>query len=73
MRWRTSKTVAIPDAMNAWVATIERGDTREMPHTPCPLVQPDPLRVPTPMTSPATASTAWQASTRISSGRANAA
>jgi hypothetical protein len=34
MTWRTMKTVANPAAMKASVATIERGDKRETPHTP---------------------------------------
>src|SRR5262249_17305913 len=40
--WRQTKTVALPASMNATVATTERGDRREMPHTPWPLVQPEP-------------------------------
>jgi hypothetical protein len=35
-------TVANPAAMNMSVAMSERGDMRERPHTPCPLVQPEP-------------------------------
>ena len=34
--------VAKPAAMNASVATIERGDARAIPHTPWPLVHPPP-------------------------------
>src|SRR5437879_8678022 len=34
IRWRATYTVAKPAAMNATVAAIERGDAREMPHTP---------------------------------------
>ncbi len=43
---RISATVAIPLAMNSKVAVIERSDSRDMPHTPWPLVQPEPRRVP---------------------------
>src|SRR5712675_205105 len=42
IRWRATYTVAKPAAMNARVATIERGDMRETPHTPWPLVHPPP-------------------------------
>ena len=42
IRWRAAKTVANPAAMNATVAAIERGDARETPHTPWPLVHPPP-------------------------------
>ena len=47
-------TVAIPAAMNAAVATIDRCDRRLTPHTPCPLVHPLPIRVPKPTSKPAT-------------------
>ena len=39
---RTTNTVAIPAAMKASVATSERGESRDSPHTPWPLVQPEP-------------------------------
>src|SRR6267154_1408823 len=42
IRWRATYTVANPVAMNARVAAIERGDSRETPHTPWPLVHPPP-------------------------------
>ena len=35
------------------VATIDRGERRDMPQTPWPLVQPDPYRVPMPTNTPA--------------------
>ena len=35
-----------PVTIKTPVATSERSDRRESPHTPCPLVQPDPSRVP---------------------------
>src|SRR5215831_13977641 len=53
-RWRTTYTVAIAVAMNTIVATIERFEPRAMPHTPWPLVQPPPMRVPKPTRNPAT-------------------
>ena len=34
--------MAKPEAMKASVATSERGDSRDRPHTPWPLVQPEP-------------------------------
>ena len=37
-----TNTVAKPAAMKAQVATSERGDRRDRPHTPWPLVQPEP-------------------------------
>jgi len=40
-------------AMNTSVAVIERGESRAMPHTPWPDVQPPPSRVPKPTRSPA--------------------
>ena len=43
----------MPDAMKVIVAAIERGDSRPMPHTPWPLVQPPAWRVPKPTSSPA--------------------
>lgn len=48
-------TVTMPVAMNVSVATMERGDSRDRPQTPCPLVQPEPTRVPTPTARPASA------------------
>ncbi len=36
------KTVAMPAAMKAAVATSERGESRDSPHTPWPLVHPEP-------------------------------
>ena len=38
--------------MKSAVATSERGESRANPHTPCPLVQPPPRRVPKPTNSP---------------------
>ena len=40
--WRTTKTVTIAVAMKVAVAAIERGDSRAMPQTPWPEVQPEP-------------------------------
>lgn len=40
--WRAINTVRKPAAMKVPVATSEPGDSREMPQTPCPLVQPEP-------------------------------
>src|SRR4051812_31208076 len=37
-RCRTTKTVAMPAPMKARVATSERGESRDRPHTPWPLV-----------------------------------
>ena len=48
-----TNTVAKPAPMNASVATSERGESRERPQTPCPLVQPPPSRVPNPTRTPA--------------------
>jgi hypothetical protein len=42
--------------MNTQVATKERNERRPKPHTPCPLVQPEPITVPTPTSKPATMS-----------------
>ena len=47
------KTVITPVAMKVSVATIERCEKRLIPHTPCPLVQPLPIRVPNPTSNPA--------------------
>jgi hypothetical protein len=41
-RWRTTSTVANPASMNAMVAASDRGDRRDNPHTPWPLVHPEP-------------------------------
>ncbi|GER04343.1 hypothetical protein JCM17846_20250 [Iodidimonas nitroreducens] len=49
---RIRPTVANPVAMNRAVATIDRGERRDTPHTPWPLVHPDPKRVPKPTNSP---------------------
>ena len=40
--WRMRNTVTNPAPMKANVAINERGDMRDSPHTPCPLVQPEP-------------------------------
>src|SRR5690606_8430588 len=56
--WWTTKTVAMPVVMKVAVATIDRLESRPMPHTPWPLVQPLPRRVPKPTRSPAAASSA---------------
>ena len=45
-------TVATPATMKLAVATSERGLNRDMPHTPWPLVQPEPSRVPKPTANP---------------------
>lgn len=42
-----------PVAINVTVAMIERFDSLEMPHTPCPLVQPFPRTDPNPTKMPA--------------------
>jgi len=39
-------------AMKGAVATMERGESRANPQTPCPLVQPPLRRVPKPTSSP---------------------
>lgn len=39
--------------MNTHVATIERTEKRPIPKTPCPLVHPEPIQVPTPTRNPA--------------------
>lgn len=43
--------------MNMAVAVIDLADSRAIPHTPCPDVQPPPSRVPKPTRSPATTTT----------------
>src|SRR5690349_19087893 len=48
--------------MNNPVAASERGDKRATPQTPCPLVQPEPYRVPKPTSKPAPISTGSDAS-----------
>ncbi len=40
--WRTRQTVTKPVAMKAMVAMIERGERRDRPQMPWPLVQPEP-------------------------------
>src|SRR5258708_33631022 len=45
-------TVMRAVAMKTGVATSERGERRETPHTPCPLGQPEPSRVPNPTSRP---------------------
>src|SRR5512135_210406 len=39
-KWRATKTVANPAAMKIAVATMDRGESRAIPQTPWPLVQP---------------------------------
>jgi len=46
--WRVSATTTMAELMKTTVATIERVDSRAMPHTPCPEVQPLASRVPKP-------------------------
>src|SRR6185295_1543016 len=46
----------MPVAMNTITATSERSEKRPSPHTPWPLVQPPPMRVPKPTRAPASAS-----------------
>ena len=60
--WRTTKTVAKPATMKEDVADSERGDRRDRPQTPWPLVHPPAMRVPTPTSNPATTSTGNPAS-----------
>src|SRR5260370_27326363 len=50
--WRTRKTVSMPAAKNVSVAPIDRTESRLMPHTPWPLVQPPESLVPTPTKRP---------------------
>ena len=40
--------------MKVMVAIIDRIESLAMPHTPCPLVQPDPKRLPNPTNKPPT-------------------
>ena len=42
----------MPSAINVTVATNDRGDRLPRPQTPCPLVQPPPMRVPQPTSKP---------------------
>lgn len=42
-----------PASIKVQVATIDRTDKRLMPQMPCPLVHPEPKRVPKPTNSPA--------------------
>src|SRR5712691_10425631 len=55
-RWRMMNMVSAPLAMKVRVATIERGDRRDTPQIPWPLVQPLASRVPNPTSNPATKS-----------------
>ena len=50
-----AKSVAIrnPEAIKEMVATIDRVESFEIPHTPCPLVHPEPILVPIPTRRPA--------------------
>ena len=57
MPWRVTATTAMAAAMKIKVATIERGDSRAMPQTPWPDVQPLLNLVPKPTSKPATATT----------------
>ena len=47
-----ANTVTIPNDMKVRVAVTDRGDRRPRPHTPWPLVQPPPMRVPIPTSNP---------------------
>mmetsp|Transcript_24440 Transcript_24440/g.45516 ORF Transcript_24440/g.45516 Transcript_24440/m.45516 type:complete len:221 (-) Transcript_24440:1265-1927(-) len=47
-----TKTVTPVVVIKVSVATIERGDSRAIPHTPCPEVQPAPKVTPIPTISP---------------------
>ena len=49
--------MAAATIMKLNVANNDRGERLPRPHTPCPLVQPEPRRVPKPMSTPDTAST----------------
>ena len=42
-----------PVSMKVATAAMERGEKRESPPIPCPLVQPDPRPVPNPTAAPA--------------------
>jgi hypothetical protein len=50
----TINTVKKPVVINVSVATSERTERLPKPHTPCPLVQPEPHTVPKPTNKPAT-------------------
>ena len=50
---RIKNTVTIPVTMKVAVATRERTESREIPHTPWPEVQPLPQTEPKPTRSPA--------------------
>jgi len=52
-----------PAPTKTHVATIERGDNRAIPQTPCPLVHPEPSDVPKPTRSPAMVSSIAPAET----------
>jgi len=54
--------------MNVNVATMERGESRLTPHTPCPLVQPLPRLAPKPTRRPAGTRTTYGVSTRPRKG-----
>lgn len=56
-RWAylAMNTVANPVPMKVTVATKERSERRPSPHTPWPLVQPEPITVPKPTSKPASA------------------
>ena len=64
-----TKTVTIAVAMNVSVAAIERGESRPTPHTPWPLVQPLPSRVPKPTSRPAAISRGTEDVTAMSGRR----
>ena len=53
LTWRTMNTVAIAVSMKVSTAASDRHDSRPRPQTPCPLVQPLPMRVPKPTRNPA--------------------
>src|SRR5690606_33662508 len=52
MTWRTTKTVMAVVPMKVSVARMERGDSRAMPQTTWPDVQPEPKWTPAPTSSP---------------------
>ena len=54
-RAASRKVAAMPVAMKTITATSERSEKRPRPHTPWPLVQPPPMRVPKPTSRPASA------------------
>lgn len=61
MRCRRIEAVRNPDTRKAAVATSERGERRDSPHTPCPLVHPEPRRLPNPTSIPASNKTEVEA------------